>query len=68
MGGVSSADFSDMAKSVQRSAASSGSSVLAAFERLADSVSSIDPKSSLVPALEKAANWFNSLRGSAKGK
>jgi ElaB/YqjD/DUF883 family membrane-anchored ribosome-binding protein len=55
-------------EAVQRSAESNGSSFLSAFERVVNSVSSIDSKSSLTPTLEKAATWLNSLRGSFGGK
>lgn len=54
-------DLGQMAQGLQRSASSTGSSVLSAFERVVDSVSTIDPKSSLTPAIEKAAGWLSSL-------
>jgi hypothetical protein len=67
---VSRADLNDMASQLQRSASHAvrGSSLSSAFERVVDSVSSIDPKSSLTPALEKAGAWLSSLRSSMGGK
>lgn len=62
------ADLEGMTRGLQRSASSTGSSLLSAFERVVDSVSTIDPKSSLTPTLEKAAVWLSSLRGSTSGK
>ena len=60
--------FGDMAQGLQRSASSTGSSLLSAFERVVESVSSIDPQSSITPTLEKAASWLGSLRGTLSGK
>jgi ElaB/YqjD/DUF883 family membrane-anchored ribosome-binding protein len=67
---VTRADLNDMARHLQRSASQAvqGSPLAAAFERVVDSVSSIDPKSSLTPALEKAGAWLSSLRASMGGK
>ena len=67
---VTRADLNDMARQLQRSASHAvrGSSLSSAFERVVDSVSSIDPKSSLTPALEKAGAWLGSLRSSMGGK
>ena len=61
-------NLGEMAQGIQRSASSTGSSLLSAFERVVNSVSTIDPKSSLTPTLEKAAAWLNSLRGTMSGK
>jgi ElaB/YqjD/DUF883 family membrane-anchored ribosome-binding protein len=67
---VTRADLNDMARQLQRSASHAvhGSSLSSAFERVVDSVSSIDPKSSLTPALEKAGAWLSSMRASIGGK
>jgi ElaB/YqjD/DUF883 family membrane-anchored ribosome-binding protein len=67
---VTRADLNDMARQLQRSAshAVQGTSLASAFERVVDSVSSIDPKSSLTPALEKAGVWLSSLRTAMGGK
>jgi hypothetical protein len=67
---VTRADLAEMAHHLQRSAstAAHGSGLASAFERVVDSVSSIDAKSSLMPALEKAGAWLSSLRSSVVGK
>jgi ElaB/YqjD/DUF883 family membrane-anchored ribosome-binding protein len=67
---VTRADLNDMVRHFQRSASHAlhGSSLSSAFERVVDSVSSIDPKSSLTPALEKAGAWLSSLRTAMGGK
>lgn len=56
------ANLEEMAQGVHQTASSTGTSLLSAFERVVESVSKIDPKSSLTPTLEKAATWLNSLR------
>lgn len=61
-------NLGEMAQGLQRSASSTGSSLLSAFERVVDSVSTIDPKSSLTPTLEKAGAWLSSLRATMSGK
>lgn len=61
-------NLGEMAQGLQRSASSTGSSLLSAFERVVDSVSTIDPKSSLTPTIEKAAAWLSSLRETMSGK
>ena len=66
--GVTRTSFGDVAQGPQSSASSTGSSLLSAIERVANSVSTIDPKSSITPTLEKAAAWFGSLRGTTSGK
>lgn len=67
---VTRSDLNDMARQWQRSAsqAAQGSGLASAFERVVESVSSIDPKSSFMPAMEKAGAWLNSLRSSMGGK
>ena len=65
---ITRANLGEMAQGLQRSAASTGSSLLSVFERVVDSVSSIDPKSSLTPTIEKATAWLSSLRGTMNGK
>jgi ElaB/YqjD/DUF883 family membrane-anchored ribosome-binding protein len=67
---ITRADLNDMARQLQRSASHAvhGSSLSSAFERVVESVSSIDPKSSLTPALEKAGAWLSSLRTAMGGK
>ena len=65
---LSRAHLGEMAQGLQRSASSTGSSLLSAFERVVDSVSTIDPKTSLTPTIEKAAAWLSSIRGSIIGK
>ena len=65
---ITRANLGEMAQGLQRSASSTGSSLLSAFERVVDSVSTIDPKSSLTPTLEKAAAWLSSFRGTVSGK
>jgi hypothetical protein len=54
----------EMISNAQSSAVNStaGSSLASALERVVESVSSIDPKASLTPALEKAGAWLGSLR------
>lgn len=44
------------------------SSLASAFERVVDSVTSIDANSSLTPAIKRAGTWLNSLRASINGK
>ena len=58
----------EMAEGLLLSDSSAGSSLLSAFERVVDSVSTIDPKSSLATTLEKAAAWIGSLPGTVSGK
>lgn len=67
---VTRADLDAMARRLQRSVsqAANGSSLASTFERVIDSVSSIDAKSSLTPALEKAGAWLSSMRGAIGGK
>ena len=65
---ITRANLGEMAQGIQRSASSTGSSLLSAFERVVDSVSTIDPKSSLTPTLEKAGAWLSSLRATMSGK
>jgi hypothetical protein len=67
---ITRADLGEMVHHLQRSAstAAHGSGLASAFERVVDSVSSIDAKSSLTPALEKAGAWLSSLRTSVVGK
>jgi len=62
---ITRADLREMAGELQRTASRNlnGSSLLPTFERVVDSVSSIDPKTTLTPALEKAGSWLSSLRG-----
>jgi ElaB/YqjD/DUF883 family membrane-anchored ribosome-binding protein len=64
------ADVQEMIGSIQQTAsrAAAGTPLLSVFERVVDSVSSIDPKSTLTPTLEKAGAWLNSMRGSITGK
>lgn len=61
-------NFGEMAQELQRTASTNGSSLLSAFERVVDAVSTIDPKSSLTPTLEKAGAWLTSMRGFMSGK
>lgn len=67
---TSRAELMHMTDGMQKSVAQSStlSSVASAFERLVEQISTIDPKSSLSPALEKAGAWLNSLRTSMGGK
>lgn len=67
---VSRSDLSDLVRQMQRSAsnASQGLGIASAFERVVESVSSIDAKSSLTPAIEKAGAWLSSMRASMTGK
>lgn len=65
---ITRASLGDMAQGLPRSASSNGASLLSAFERVVDSVSTIDPKSSLTPTLEKAGAWLNSMRAFVSGK
>ena len=44
------------------------SSLMSSFERMIESLSSIDAKSTLMPAWEKLGPWLQSLRGSTIGK
>ncbi len=46
----------------------STSSLMSSFERMMESLSSIDPKSTLMPAWEKIGPWLQSLRSSTIGK
>jgi hypothetical protein len=70
MPSVTRADLNDLTRQLQRSASNSmpGSSLASVFERVVDSVSSIDPKSTLTPALEMAGAWLGSLRATMGGK
>lgn len=43
-------------------------SMASAFERLVEQISTIDPKASLTPALEKAGSWLTGLRTAAGGR
>jgi hypothetical protein len=63
-------DLAEMVHHLQRSASTAvqGSGLASAFERVVDSVSSIDARSSLAPALEKAGAWLSSLRTSVVSK
>jgi predicted transcriptional regulator len=63
--GITRDDLNDMVGNLQRTAsrAVNGAPILSAFERVVDTVSSIDPKATLTPALEKAGAWLNTLRG-----
>jgi ElaB/YqjD/DUF883 family membrane-anchored ribosome-binding protein len=73
---LSSAHLQEIAANLQRSAshAMNGAmhggltrpSIASALERVVDSVSSIDPKTSLAPALEKASAWMSSIRAAIK--
>jgi ElaB/YqjD/DUF883 family membrane-anchored ribosome-binding protein len=67
---VTRSDLAEMVHHLQRSASTAvqGSGLASAFERVVDSVSSIDARSSLTPALEKAGAWLSSLRTSVVGK
>jgi hypothetical protein len=64
------ADLHDIVRNLQQAASrsTSGTPLMSVFERVVDSVSSIDPKASLAPALEKAGAWLSSLRGTVAGK
>jgi ElaB/YqjD/DUF883 family membrane-anchored ribosome-binding protein len=59
-----------MADGMQHAAVQSStlSSLASAFERMVEQLSTIDPKSSLTPALEKAGSWLNSVRSAMGGK
>ena len=63
-------EFMQRARSMQSSVSQSStlSSLVSAFERVVESVSTIDPKSSLTPALEKAGTWLSGLRATMGGK
>lgn len=63
-GGLTTAHVQDMIANAQRSVSQSaaGSSMASALERVVESVSSIDPNTSLTPALEKAGAWLSALR------
>jgi hypothetical protein len=67
---TSRADLLHMADGMHRSVAQSStlSSLATAFERVVEQISTIDPKASLSPALEKAGSWLNSLRTAMGGK
>ena len=67
---TSRAELMHRAEGVQRSASQSStlSSLASAFERVVEQVSTIDPKSSLTPALQKAGDWLGSLRAAIGGK
>ncbi len=67
---ITQADLREMAHGLQRTAAQNlnGPSLLSTFERVVDSVSSIDPKATLTPAIEKAGTWLSSMREALKGK
>lgn len=65
---LSTADMSDWSKQMQRSATSTGSSLLSSLEKVVESVSTIDPKSSLAPTIEKAAGWLGSLKDSISSR
>jgi ElaB/YqjD/DUF883 family membrane-anchored ribosome-binding protein len=67
---ITPADLHDIVRNLQQAASrsTSGTPLMSVFERVVDSVSSIDPKASLAPALEKAGAWLNSLRGTVAGK
>ncbi len=43
-------------------------SLMSSFERMVESLSSIDAKSALMPTWEKIAPWLQSLRGPSSGK
>ncbi len=64
------ADFDKLAKRLSRavSQAAPGPSLTSAFERVVESMSSLDAKSSLAPAIEKAGAWLSSMRASIGGK
>jgi hypothetical protein len=68
--GIARADLQEMFGNLNRSATrmTTGTPLISAFERVVDTVSSMDPKASLTPALEKAGAWLSSLRGSIAGK
>ena len=67
---TSRADLMHLAEGLHRSVAQSSTlaSLATAFERVVEQISTIDPKSSLSPALEKAGTWLNSLRTTMVGK
>ncbi len=67
---TSRAELVHMAEGMQRSVSQSSTlaSLASAFERVVEQISTIDPKSSLTPALEKAGTWLNTLRASVGGK
>jgi ElaB/YqjD/DUF883 family membrane-anchored ribosome-binding protein len=67
---VTRADLQEMMGQLQATAsnATAGTPLLSIFERVVDSVSSIDPKTTLTPALEKAGAWLSSFRTSVLGK
>ena len=68
--GITRSDLQEMASNLQRSASriTPGVPLMSAFERVVDTVTSMDPKATLTPALEKAGVWFNALRGTIIGK
>lgn len=68
--GITRHDLHEMVGNVQRSASkiTSGTPLMSAFERVVDTVSSLDTKATLTPALEKAGAWLNTLRGNITGK
>ena len=61
-------DLRAMSNDIQRTASNAGPSMLSAFERVVESVSSIDPTATINPAIEKAWAWLTSLGASAGGK
>jgi ElaB/YqjD/DUF883 family membrane-anchored ribosome-binding protein len=73
---LSSAHLQEIAGNLQRSTSNAmngaihggltGPSIASALERVVDSVSSIDPKTSLAPALEKASAWMSTIRAAIK--
>jgi len=44
------------------------SSLASAFERVVEHIATVDPKSSLTPALEKAGTWLSTLRSTMGAK
>jgi ElaB/YqjD/DUF883 family membrane-anchored ribosome-binding protein len=64
------AQVTQFAHGVQDRVRSSGTmaSLGSALERVIESVSSIDPKTSLAPALKQAGTWFSSLKSALIGK
>jgi ElaB/YqjD/DUF883 family membrane-anchored ribosome-binding protein len=68
--GITRNDLHEIVSNLQRSASriTPGTPLMSAFERVVDTVSSLDTKATLTPALEKAGAWLNTLRGNITGK